>query len=125
MVKNQTRIEDFTGRVEKVTIETIDNFCEEHDISRIDLLKMDIQGFELDALMGASAMLKRKAIRFVLSEVAFTKVDSDMTYFGDLNDCMEAHGLRFCGLYDTFRYGPAKEFVGFSDALYVNSHCLP
>ena len=101
-------------------IETIDQFCDDHFVSQIDLLKMDLQAWELDALLGASDMLKRKAIRFILAEVAFRRADSDMQYFGDFNDFMETRGFQFCGFYKSYHYGPAKEFVGFSDAMYVN-----
>jgi FkbM family methyltransferase len=120
LVRTQSRPDDLTGEVERVSIETIDQFCDDNSISRVDLIKMDLQGWELDALLGASGMLKRRAIRFIISEVAFRRVDSDMQYFSDLNEFMETMGFQFCGFYNVYRYGPAKEFIGFSDAMYVN-----
>jgi FkbM family methyltransferase len=120
LVVDQPRISDLTGETETVTVETIDNFCRDHAIERIDLLKLDVQGWELDALRGADVMLSRNAIRFIIAEVAFRKSDTDMPDFGELNDFMQARRFHFCGLYDTYRYGAAKQFVGFSNSLYIN-----
>jgi FkbM family methyltransferase len=121
LVINQPRVSDLTGETETVTVETIDNFCHDHAIDRIDLLKLDVQGWELEALRGADVMLSQNAIRFVIAEVAFRKSDTDMQEFSELNDFMQARRFDFCGFYDTYRYGAAKQFVGFSNALYVNT----
>jgi FkbM family methyltransferase len=42
-----------------VQVETLDGFCEEHSIRKIDLLKIDVEGFEFDVLDGAMQMLER------------------------------------------------------------------
>jgi hypothetical protein len=34
---------------------------------------------------------------------------------------MQDSNFDFCGFYDTYRYGPTKQFVSFSNALYVNT----
>ncbi len=113
---------NLTGEIETVTVETIDNFCRDHAIDRIDILKMDVQGWELEALRGADIMLSRDAVQFVMAEVAFRRSEPDMQHFAELNDFMQARKFNLCGFYDTYRYGPAKQFVGFSNALYINTH---
>jgi FkbM family methyltransferase len=122
LISNQPRVTDLTGETEIVTVETIDNFCHNHMLDRIDLLKIDVQGWELEVLRGANTMLSRNAIWFVIAEVGFRRSDTDMQQFAELNDFMQASKFDFCGLYDTYRYGPAKQFVGFSNALYVNTN---
>jgi FkbM family methyltransferase len=52
----------------EVPVTTIDLFCEEHSIDRIDFLKLDIEGFEIFALRGACRMIKEKKINFIQFE---------------------------------------------------------
>ncbi len=53
-------------RVEAVRL---DQFCQEHAIDRIDLLKLDIQGQEHAALAGAGELLRKGRIGTVLTEL--------------------------------------------------------
>ena len=121
LVTDQPRIADLTGQNERVLVETVDNFCQKEKIECIDLFKMDVQGWELEVLRGADALLARNAIHFVFAEVGFRKSGTDMQYFCELHEYMLIYGFDFCGLYNSFRYGPAKQFVSFSNALYINS----
>jgi FkbM family methyltransferase len=68
---------------EKVQVTTIDTYCNRNSISFIHLLKLDIEGHELDALEGASAMLSKQSIDMVSFEFGGTNIDSK-TYFRDL-----------------------------------------
>ena len=44
---------------------TVDSFCHDQDIKHLDILHADIQGFELDMLMGAKEMLSQKKIDYI------------------------------------------------------------
>jgi FkbM family methyltransferase len=108
------------GKTEIIAVDTVDEFCRARGLDRIDLLKLDVQGWELSVIQGAQSMLGDNAVRFIFSEVAFRRSDIDMQHFGPFNDMMESCGFMFCGFYESFRYGPAKQFVNFSNALYLN-----
>ena len=54
-----------------VNIKTIDGYCELHEISRIDILKSDTQGFDLEVLKGASGLFDRHCIHLVYLEIGF------------------------------------------------------
>lgn len=54
---------------EEIRIETIDNFCKEKNINRIDYLKIDIEGYEYKALLGARKMIKQGKIKFIQFEM--------------------------------------------------------
>ena len=62
--------------LESVTVRSTDSFCAEHHINQIDLLKLDVEGHELAALVGATGMLKRSAIKAVQFEFGGTAIDS-------------------------------------------------
>jgi hypothetical protein len=54
--------------VEEVPVTTVDRYCEENGIARVDLLKVDAEGFDLAVVQGAGRMLGEAAIRLVLTE---------------------------------------------------------
>ncbi|MEI9900133.1 MAG: FkbM family methyltransferase [Hyphomicrobium sp.] len=110
---------DVAATIETVDVSTIDDVCREWNLSSIDLLKMDVQGWELEILKGAANTLRQKRVRFIFAEVGFSQGETDMTPFVDLHRAMEDLGFVFCGLYDCFRWGPHKSYVGFANALYV------
>jgi FkbM family methyltransferase len=49
---------------------TLDSFCQKHNINKIDYLKLDIEGAELEALIGTSNLLENKAIRYLQFEIS-------------------------------------------------------
>jgi FkbM family methyltransferase len=56
----------------KVAVVTLDDYCSQRGIERIDLLKIDVEGFELNVLRGASRLLDGKrinAIQFEFNEM--------------------------------------------------------
>lgn len=67
---------------EKVEINTIDDYCAEKAIPRIDLLKLDIEGHELDAFSGARRMFEARAIDMVTFEFGGCNIDT-RTFFQD------------------------------------------
>ena len=64
------------GKSEKVSVSTIDDYCAGSFIDCIDLLKIDIEGHELDALSGAEGMFSSGSIRIVSFEFGGCNIDS-------------------------------------------------
>lgn len=52
-------------RVVKVPVMTLDEYAEKHGIDQVDILKIDVEGSEIDALRGADHVLKHVRILFV------------------------------------------------------------
>jgi FkbM family methyltransferase len=52
----------------QVPTTTLDEFTSKNQIDRIDFLKIDVEGFELEVLEGASRLLASKKIRAILFE---------------------------------------------------------
>jgi len=67
---------------EDIEIRTVDEYCRDHKIDRVSLLKIDIEGHELDALAGAEEMFQRSAIDIVTFEFGGCNIDT-RTYFQD------------------------------------------
>ncbi|MHC4265896.1 MAG: FkbM family methyltransferase [Planctomycetota bacterium] len=67
---------------ERVIIDTLDHYCQAHSIDSIDLLKMDVEGHELDVLKGSSRMIEERRIKLVSFEFGPCNVDT-RTFFKD------------------------------------------
>ena len=53
---------------------TLDTYCEEKKIKQIDILKIDVQGFEDKVLDGAQNLLKASKIKLIQLELIFTEI---------------------------------------------------
>jgi len=67
---------------EKVQIDRIDNYCSVKRIQHIDLLKIDVEGHELDVLQGAQDMFDKERIKMVSFEFGGCNIDT-RTFFQD------------------------------------------
>ena len=85
---------------EIVQVGTVDEFASTHGLDRIDLLKIDTEGFDLDVLEGAAGMLSRGQIKFTLVEVGFHRGDRRHVLFDDVRDFLVARGFAVFGIYD-------------------------
>jgi len=59
---------DQTSLGRLVPVLSLDQYCSSHGVSTIDLMKIDIEGGEYDALVGASERLEAQAIRCLMIE---------------------------------------------------------
>jgi FkbM family methyltransferase len=69
-------------KTEEIEIQTIDEYCGTNGIDHIHLLKIDIEGHELDALHGAKGMFQKGAIDIVTFEFGGANIDT-RTFFQD------------------------------------------
>lgn len=81
-----------------VKLETVDGFIAARGIDPPDLLKMDVEGHELQVLAGAAHALAEGGVTYVLSETDFRRegAHTDLT---DLRDVLEPHGFRVASFY--------------------------
>lgn len=61
---------------ESVSVDTVDNYCDRARIDKIDLLKMDVEGHELDVLRGAARLLEDRRIGAILFEFGGCNIDT-------------------------------------------------
>lgn len=63
----------------RVLTTTIDNYCQRHGIKRINFIKIDAGGSELDVIWGANHFLERGRIDYLQFEYGGTYLDSKKT----------------------------------------------
>ncbi|MEH2051634.1 FkbM family methyltransferase [Nostoc sp.] len=102
-----------------VETDTIDNFCLNHNISYIDILKLDVQGFEDHVLKGGENMLNKGNISLIFSEVSFVKIYANQCLFFELCTYLDSFNYRLFNIYEMVR-GANGVLVG-SDALFIKN----
>jgi len=111
---------------EDVEVLTIDGFCQENGIKKIDILKIDVEGFELNVLEGAKNMLMEKKIDFIILEAGFG--DTFHTRLDELVLFLAPFQYKILGIYDfDINYKKAKqslESVNVLFKIYENSDTL-
>jgi len=87
-------------KTQKVRITTVDQFCDENGISRIQFLKIDTEGQEMEVLRGASRMIREGRIDFIQFEFGDTFLHTPY-HFVDFWDYLSSRYV----LYRILRHG--------------------
>jgi FkbM family methyltransferase len=85
---------------EIIKVDTIDNFVKRNKIARINILKSDTEGFEMEVLKGAKSCLEHQLIDMIYIEVGFNKNDGQHTYFTHIMEELENYGYGCSGLFE-------------------------
>jgi FkbM family methyltransferase len=83
--------ETVVGIIELVTL---DDFCQSHEISKLDLIKIDIEGSELPVLRGAMGVL-RKYMPYIIIEVQQETASKAGYNASDILSLLHDIGYRF------------------------------
>ena len=85
-------------------------------IDRIDILKMDIQGGEYEALKGLHKMLSQRKIDLIYSEVYFVEQYEGQPLFHDISLLLFQYGYQLQDIYNPI-YG--NGCIAWADVIFV------
>jgi FkbM family methyltransferase len=99
---------------------TIDEFCQQHSIESIDVLKIDIEGHELAALRGARRLLELGNPMFIYAEfnTILPRATASGGALAPLGALLEPMGFRFVSTYPEYMITTGELFVT-SNVLFV------
>lgn len=100
---------------------TVDHFCAERGIERIDFIKIDTEGNELDTLKGAARMLSEKRIGMIQFEFGECDVFSRVFLkdFYDVLPDFEIYRLNFNSLIPMANYHATNEIFRFQNIIAI------
>ena len=78
--RNLEHIDVKQGQSQRVTLTSLDSFCNMYGIARIDFLKMDVEGHEFSVLKGATRMLEEGLIDSIQFEFGGCNIDSHTSF---------------------------------------------
>ena len=105
-----------TGKLEGtavVEVAALDDWCAQEGVGRIDVVKIDTQGSELDILRGAERILD--TTRAVEVEVEFNELYTGVPLFGDIDRYLRSKGFvlwRLRNLAHYAQHGADKDWQG-------------
>jgi FkbM family methyltransferase len=114
----KTTINKFVSST-KVKIFTLDDYFLNNNIDKIDLLKIDTQGYEDKVLQGSINTLKQNKIKAVVTELMFDNVYDKYLTFSDVEKFLLPNNFRMVGIYlsSNSLFG---NLTFFADILYLN-----
>jgi FkbM family methyltransferase len=125
LLKNASELmDDSTAQLMKpvaelaISVRTVDDYCRSEEIEFIDLLKMDVQGFELHVLRGAQASLAAEKVAMLYLEICFEHLYEGQASFSRVYDCLIESGFQFVDFYDQVR--APHHALRWCDALFIH-----
>jgi len=88
---------------ELVQVKTVDQFVHESRIERVDLLKSDTQGSDLDVLLGASTSLSTGIVKAVMCELNFIRMYEGQGRPDEIITYLNEHGFFVVDYYEKER----------------------
>jgi FkbM family methyltransferase len=102
-----------------VDVTTLDEFCRENGIEKIDVLKLDIQGSELEALRGAKGLLSQGNIGVIYTEMLVAPSYKGQFKPLELFGFLDGLGYDLLGLYNFMSRNDGRLLQ--MDAIFVQS----
>lgn len=110
---------------ETVELETIDRVCAAQGIERINLLKIDTEGADLDVLAGAQRMVAEQRIDLVEVEAGMNPGNTWHVPLERFKTYFEARGYFLFGFYDQFYEWPTDEpHLRRANAVFIATHVI-
>lgn len=86
------------ARVDQVSVAPLGDFIHDIDLEPPSLLKIDVQGFELEVLKGSADYLEHFALIYV--EASFVQLYDGQPLASDIVDYLHERGFRLGGIYN-------------------------
>ena len=119
--KNLNRPKPDDLGVETIEVVTIDEFIRSKDIQVVDLIKMDVEGFEHEVLQGAHESLISGKVNFIYLE---TGLDDRFVSFESLIERLQKYSILPYGIYEQSPHWTGIQKLWYWNALFVKEELL-
>ena len=108
----------------EVEVKTLDDFVDQNKIEKIDLLKLDTQGYEKNILDGAKRTLEKKIIKIIETEIILDEVYSNYLTFTDIEKNLISNNYRLIALEDMNFTNLIEGYMFAFNAIYIDKDLL-
>lgn len=106
----------------EVQVRTVASELDRLNLSRLDLLKTDCQGFDLAVLEGAKRAINEGRIELILTEALFRAEYEGQAWFYEILDWLGQRGFALIGIYDILHDDCGRALFG--DALFAHEESV-
>jgi len=119
--QNNTSEEDYVTSVQKVNVIKLDDYRKDNNISVINLVKIDTQGYEDKVLEGSLNSIKQNKIKSIVTEIMFDNVYDKYFSFSEIEKFIIPYNFRMVGI-DLPNNSLFSGLVFFADVYYFNKN---
>ena len=112
---------DFTSHRVEIPARSLDTFARHEGIQDVDLLKVDVQGAELEVLRGAQELLPRT--RAIMVEVSLYDYYTSSSSIGGVEEILQPHGFSLWAITD-ISHNPMNGRTDWIELLYLKGGSL-
>lgn len=109
---------DTTSFKKEIDVEVVRLDTELSFLDKIDILKLDLEGYELEALKGAFGILDK--VKIIVTEVEFSDMYKGAPRFSELEIFLRENNFRFLNFYDLYTNEDVQLNMG--DAVFLNNN---
>jgi FkbM family methyltransferase len=116
--RNLDYLDIHLDKKETITLTTLDEYCNQNSIKKIDFLKLDIEGNEFAALNGAINLIKEGQIKHIQFEMGGCNIDSKIFWkdiFYLLSPYYNLYRIVANGIYEFITYSEKDEIFVYSN----------
>lgn len=106
----------------EVSVDTLDNYINQNEIFDVDVLKIDVEGFEKFVVAGASESIKRRLFKFIEIELTLDDRFGESGNFFDIEQYIVPHGYKICAFDD--QYSIVERPIFHFNVLYIRENVL-
>jgi FkbM family methyltransferase len=106
------------GVQREVRLETLDSLIQQNVCSQPELLKLDVQGYELEVLKGASIALRE--VQAIIAEVSFFSFQQGMPVFHKVVESLAQYGFVVADIF-SLNMRPLDNAAAQADVLFIKS----
>ena len=123
---NTVKIDDKNYTTKKINAEiiTLDDYVNEKNLTNIDILKIDTQGFEDKVLLGAKNLLKNNRIKLIQLELIFSEIYENPPNIYDVEKTLIPNNYKLFGISNRgsliSHYAYQSNFIYISKDTYEN-----
>lgn len=103
----------------EINITTIDDFVDNQQISGIDILKIDVQGYEFNVIEGAKELIFKNGIKVIYLEIMILPTYKNQKYLEELLSLLRSYNFSLYNFYN-FSYDPFGSLRNL-DAIFISN----